>query len=302
MSLASDSRLNLQDSRSQAPDSSSDTPDSQFRISHLSSQQLQFLLRVAPGALESERVYEVPACVTLAQAILESATPAGWGSSSLFRIANNPFGIKFVHREIGRLGDREIGKPTAPPEQADHSAAELATQENASPQITGAPDQPISRSSDRPITQPIDQPINRSTDLPIPNSYGAFDAQTWEIENGQKKVMIAQFQRFPNLTEAFKAHAQLLCSPRYRPAFAVRHDWKQFAERLGPKTSPLDSEHCGYSTNPSYSAELVKLVEFYRLDDPRAVEWFATGKDPGRGARDKGQGTSTDRVIGPSGH
>jgi flagellum-specific peptidoglycan hydrolase FlgJ len=113
--------------------------------------------------------------------------------------------------------------------------------------------------------------------------YGHFDAQTWEIENGQKKVIFAQFQRFPNLDEAFRAHALLLRSPRYRPAFAARADWKQFAERLGPKTSQLDSEHCGYSTNPSYSAEITKLVELYRLNDPRAQQWYATGKDPKAG-------------------
>ena len=236
-----DSRFNVQDLRSLAPDSQAVTSNSQLRIPHLSSQQLQFLLRVAPGALESERVYQVPACVTLAQAILESATSAGWGSSSLFRIANNPFGIKFGHRAIEPLHD---------------------------------------------------QPVLGSAGLQIPDPYGAFDAQTWEIENGQKKVMIAGFQRFPNLNEAFKAHAQLLCSPHYQPAFAVRHNWKQFAERLGPKTSPWDSEHCGYSTNPSYSAEITKLVELYRLNDPRAVEWFATGQDLGHGA-------TTDRVIGP---
>lgn len=226
-------RFNNRDLRSQAPDSQAFTSNSQLRIAHLSSQQLQFLLRVAPGALESERVYEVPACVTLAQAILESATSAGWGSSSLFRIANNPFGIKFSHRAIEPSHDR---------------------------------------------------PVLGSTGLPIPDPYGAFDAQTWEIENGEKKVTIAQFQRFPNLNDAFKAHAQLLCSPHYLAAFAVRHDWQQFAERLGPQTSPLDSEHCGYSTNPSYSAELIKLVELYRLNDPRAVEWYATGHDPGQGA------------------
>ena len=237
--FSSDSRFDIQDVRSQAPDSLAVTSNSQLRIPHPSSQQVQFLLRVAPGALESERVYEVPACVTLAQAILESATSAGWGSSSLFRIANNPFGIKFSHRAI----------------EPSH-----------------------------------DQQVLGSTGLPIPDPYGAFDAQTWEIENGQKKVMVAQFQRFPNLTEAFKAHAQLLCSPHYQAAFAVRHDWKQFAERLGPKTSPLDSEHCGYSTNPSYSAELIKLVVLYRLNDPRAVEWLATGQDPGHGA-------STGRIV-----
>lgn len=201
---------------------------------HLTSQWLQFLLRVTPPALESQLRYEVPACVTIAQAILESSTPQfGWGSSSLFRVANNPFGIKYCHRAIGGTE-----KPSA------------------------------------------DGPVTGSPDHPIPQDYGHFDAQTWEIENGQMKVMIAQFQRFPNLAEAFTAHAQLLRAPRHRPAFAVRHDWKQFAERLGPKSSPLDSEHCGYSTNPSYSAELIKLVELYRLNDPRALQWYATGVDP----------------------
>ena len=64
----------------------------------LTPQQLQFLSRVTSPALESQLRYEVPACVTLAQAILESATPQfGWGSSSLFRLANNPFGIKYEH-------------------------------------------------------------------------------------------------------------------------------------------------------------------------------------------------------------
>ena len=75
----------------------------------------------------------------------------------------------------------------------------------------------------------------------------------------------------------------------------MRDDWKQFAERLGPKTSQLDMEHCGYSTNPSYSAELIKLVSLYRLNDPRALEWYATGKDPGAGYgdRDTGHGPET---------
>jgi hypothetical protein len=155
---------------------------------------------------------------------------------------------------------------------------------------TATGDQAIGPSDHRAICgtekPSTDEPLSRSTDQPIPQDYGHFDATTWEIENGQEKVMIAQFQRFPSLTEAFKAHAQLLRGPRYRPAFAVRHEWKQFAERLGPTSSQLDMEHCGYSTNPSYSAELIKLVEMYRLNDPRALQWLATGQDPG--------------IIGPS--
>jgi hypothetical protein len=209
-------------------------------------------MRVTPAALQSQSAYEIPACVTVAQAILESATPQfGWGSSVLFRLANNPFGIKYCHLRIGDADSPAIGSSTARPIR--------------SPEPQGA-----------------GEPLNQPTDHAIAEDYGHFDATTWEIENGKKKVVIAQFQRFPNLDEAFIAHAQLLRGPRYRPAFAVRDDWKKFAERLGPKTSQLDSEHCGYSTNPSYSAALIKLVEYYRLNDPRALEWYATGQDPGR--------------------
>jgi len=305
-SQADDSQFKIQDSRNQLPESRVDVPGSIIKtqdpasngpsstgqvqgaisqvancrllIPLLSSQQLQFLMRVAPAALESERAYQIPASVTLAQAILESATSAGWGSSSLFRIANNPFGIKYEHygsgdRVIGQSDDR-TNSGHGQPQHGDPLITAGATPPTDSSLRSGPALQPLTRTADHPLTRPPDRPIT--------SAYGAFDAETWEIVNGQKKVMTAQFQRFPNLTEAFRAHAQLLCSPHYRPAFAVRHDWKQFAERLGPKSSPLDLEHCGYSTNPSYSASLIKLVELYRLHDPRAVQWLATGIDPGR--------------------
>ena len=215
----------------------------------LTSQRLQFLLRVSPPALDSERWHEIPACVTIAQAILESATPKfGWGSSSLFRLANNPFGIKIKYYS-----------PATHPSAAYCPTADSATR--GSPPFPGK-------------------------QVAAAEAYGAFDAATWEIEDGQKMAALADFQRFANLTQAFAAHAQLLRMPRYRPAYDVRHDWKQFAERLGPKLSPLDTEHCGYSTNPSYSAELIKLIELYRLNDRRALLWLATGVDPGHGASD----------------
>jgi flagellum-specific peptidoglycan hydrolase FlgJ len=223
----------------------------------LSRQQLQFLLRVAPAAVASQREYEVPACVTMAQAILESSTPKfGWGSSPLFRLANNPFGIKYCHFGPGGPGVGAFGHRTVSPSEAPKA----------------------------------DKPVSLSAAQPTPSDYGHFDVATWEVENGQKKVLSAEFQRFPNLAEAFRAHALLLRGPRYRPAFEVRGDWTKFAERLGPKASQNDSEHCGYSTNPGYSAELIKLVGLYRLNDPRALEWFATGQDPGH------------RVIEPPDH
>jgi len=258
---------------------------------HLTAQQLQFLLRVTPAALASERDFEIPASVTLAQAILESATPAGWGSSTHYRLANNPFGIKYSHfvpaaelptvenvekaKEVERGGAQgiQVEKVERVKEVEKGGAQAVQVQEVEKVKEVEQSKAPASLTSSTSSTS--------STHSTPADPYGAFDATTWEIENGQKKVISAEFQRFPNLDEAFRAHALLLRSPRYRPAFAVRGDWKKFAERLGPKISPLDSEHCGYSTNPSYSAELIKLVTLYRLDDPRAVQWFATGNDPG---------------------
>ncbi len=227
-------------------------------------QQIQFLLRVAPPALQSEREYEIPACITLAQAILESATPRfGWGSSRLFRLANNPFGIKYSHRPGVESQKLKV-----------ESALESS---NLKVQSQGAVVSAVSTLNSQPLTSSLNSQLSTSA----PEDYGHFDVATWEFINGQKKEVFAQFQRFPDLTEAFKAHARLLLSPHYRPAYEVRHDWKQFAERLGPKKSQQDTDHCGYSTNPSYSALLINLVNTYRLDDPRAQEWLSTGKDPG---------------------
>lgn len=171
---------------------------------HLTPQQLQFLLRVTSPALKSQSECEIPACVTIAQAILESATAAGWGSSVLFRLANNPFGIKYEHfgsgnRVNGRSGDRVSSGEI---KSADHQNA-------------GSPQNPARAGDQEEAHHPITgSPITGSSDHPIPDPYGAFDAVTWEIENGQKKVMIAHFQRFPNLDEAFYAHALLMRSPR----------------------------------------------------------------------------------------
>lgn len=250
----SDSAARTTSQQAQSP--SAQTPEAQ--PARLTRQQLQFLLRVTPAAIESGRQYEIPACVTIAQAILESATPQfGWGSSSLFRLANNPFGIKYCH-----FGPEPSSSATAAAQQAKPAAASPIPDSKFL-----IPDDALAKTSTGPSIMSED--------------YGHFDAETWEIENGQKKYVLAQFQRFPNLTEAFRAHAYLLRGPRYQPAFEVRADWKQFAERLGPKTSQLDRDHCGYSTSPSYSAGLIRLVNLYRLNDPRALQWYSTGEDPG---------------------
>lgn len=200
----------------------------------LSKQQLKFLAKVTPAAMAAEKTFGIPACVTISQAILESATAAGWGTSRLFTQANNPFGIKYCHFN------------EQPP----------AVSKAAGPALPA------------------------KSETVIPEGYGALNAETWEIENGKKTAIDAQFQRFPNLNEAFVAHSALLIGPRYAPAYDARADWNKFAALLGPKSesNPLG---CGYSTNPGYAATLTQIVKECRLDDPRALAWYATGKDPG---------------------
>jgi flagellum-specific peptidoglycan hydrolase FlgJ len=61
--------------------------------------QHQFILEIAAGARESDRITGVPASVTVAQAILES----DWGRSRLAREAKNLFGIK-AHGRSGNAG------------------------------------------------------------------------------------------------------------------------------------------------------------------------------------------------------
>lgn len=64
-------------------------------------EQENFLRKVSGPALDAERNTGIPACVTVAQSILESAGKINgawqWGGSSLFRLANNAFGMKDSH-------------------------------------------------------------------------------------------------------------------------------------------------------------------------------------------------------------
>jgi flagellar rod assembly protein/muramidase FlgJ len=69
----------------------------------------EFIMRLTPSAVESQRKLGVPASITIAQAALES----GWGESGLARAGNNLFGIKADSRWRGEtltLNTREFIK------------------------------------------------------------------------------------------------------------------------------------------------------------------------------------------------
>lgn len=69
----------------------------------MNQQQLNFITACKAPSLATETTYGVPAEVTLAQAILESATSAGWGTSTLYLQAKNPFGIKLFEPSYGEF-------------------------------------------------------------------------------------------------------------------------------------------------------------------------------------------------------
>lgn len=56
----------------------------------MNQQESSFLANVVPAALSTQKLFGVPASITIAQAIAES----GWGQSALAKQANNFFGIK----------------------------------------------------------------------------------------------------------------------------------------------------------------------------------------------------------------
>lgn len=69
----------------------------------------EFIMRLTPSAVESQRKSGVPASITIAQAAVES----GWGESGLARTGNNLFGIKADSRWRGEtltLNTREFIK------------------------------------------------------------------------------------------------------------------------------------------------------------------------------------------------
>ena len=57
----------------------------------------EFIMRLSKPAMESQIKSGVPACITIAQAALES----GWGESGLAKTGNNLFGIKADSRWRG---------------------------------------------------------------------------------------------------------------------------------------------------------------------------------------------------------
>jgi flagellum-specific peptidoglycan hydrolase FlgJ len=90
--------------------------------------------------------------------------------------------------------------------------------------------------------------------------------KTGEVLNGKPVVVTARFRKFPSIPDSFVGHAQLIARlPRYAKAMEAARDphWSTTQARAQAFAQFL--QEGGYSTNPNYAAELLKLVKKYGL-------------------------------------
>ncbi len=95
----------------------------------------------------------------------------------------------------------------------------------------------------------------KATHLAAPDTYEEFP--TFEYESGRKVLVEALFVKYPDEAASFEAHAQLLAgAARYSNAMCVCYSPKSFALAL---------QTAGYSTSPHYAADLLVLMDEFKL-------------------------------------
>jgi flagellum-specific peptidoglycan hydrolase FlgJ len=89
----------------------------------------------------------------------------------------------------------------------------------------------------------------------IPSSYVEFP--TVEYENGERVIVEALFEKYPDEQSSFDAHARLLSTAgRYQMAMKNAANPNNFAVCL---------QTAGYSTNPQYASLLTEAMRDYNL-------------------------------------
>lgn len=84
---------------------------------------------------------------------------------------------------------------------------------------------------------------------------GHVTAYTWEVENGQRVNVLADFRAYNSFAESIADHAQVLMNDRYAP---VRN-----AQTPEEAANLLHS--CGYATDPDYGTKLISIISTYNL-------------------------------------
>jgi flagellum-specific peptidoglycan hydrolase FlgJ len=103
----------------------------------------------------------------------------------------------------------------------------------------------------------------KARQVQIPTSYVEFP--TAEYESGERVIVDALFEKYPDEAASFDAHASLLATAaRYRSAMLYTANPEEFAACL---------QTAGYSTNPKYAAGLGQAMcdyNLYQYDPPFA--------------------------------
>ena len=85
---------------------------------------------------------------------------------------------------------------------------------------------------------------------------GAVTSSTWEVYNGEKYIIDANFRAYDSVATSWADHKEFLKRERYDNLRAVMHDPIQGAWAL--KTA-------GYATDPEYPVKLMRLIKQYNL-------------------------------------
>jgi tellurite resistance protein len=84
---------------------------------------------------------------------------------------------------------------------------------------------------------------------------------TKEVAGGRVVTVNARFRSYASMADSMRDHGHFLRhNPRYKPAFAFKHEPNEFARAL---------QRAGYATDPQYAAKLIDLMrtwDLYRFD------------------------------------
>ncbi|NLL82381.1 MAG: hypothetical protein GX231_08760 [Tissierellia bacterium] len=87
---------------------------------------------------------------------------------------------------------------------------------------------------------------------------GSVTSTTWEVYNGVRFTVDADFRAYNSPQESWADHKEFLERDRYKAFRDVMHDYKQGAWSL---------KDAGYATDPEYALKLMKLIDSYNLDE-----------------------------------
>jgi flagellum-specific peptidoglycan hydrolase FlgJ len=88
---------------------------------------------------------------------------------------------------------------------------------------------------------------------------GSVSVKTWEVYNGKKVNVIANFRAYNNFEESFEDYVKLIKkNSRYASAVAVGNDPEKYA---------IELKKCGYATDPQYSQKLISIMNQLNLKE-----------------------------------